>query len=98
VRCAADFVLNRLCGGFFYCCPTAVTLSDRRDAWPEKRPMKAPICLWSGPRNVSTALMYSFAQRRDIRVVGDGARGPVTERLQKLYQDYAYARGEPLPF
>ena len=26
------------------------------------------ICLWSGPRNVSTALMYSFAQRSDTRV------------------------------
>jgi hypothetical protein len=26
------------------------------------------ICLWSGPRNVSTALMYSFAQRPDTRV------------------------------
>ena len=26
------------------------------------------IQLWSGPRNVSTALMYSFAQRRDMRV------------------------------
>lgn len=26
------------------------------------------ICLWSGPRNVSTALMYSFAQRKDTRV------------------------------
>ncbi len=25
------------------------------------------ICLWSGPRNVSTALMYSFAQRPDTR-------------------------------
>ncbi|MEW6737790.1 MAG: sulfotransferase family protein [Acidobacteriota bacterium] len=23
------------------------------------------ICLWSGPRNISTALMYSFAQRTD---------------------------------
>ena len=23
------------------------------------------ICLWSGPRNVSTALMYAFAQRSD---------------------------------
>lgn len=27
-----------------------------------------PICLWSGPRNVSTALMYSFAQRNDTHV------------------------------
>jgi hypothetical protein len=26
------------------------------------------ISLWSGPRNISTALMYSFAQRRDTRV------------------------------
>lgn len=26
------------------------------------------LCLWSGPRNVSTALMYSFAQRPDTRV------------------------------
>ncbi len=26
------------------------------------------ICLWSGPRNISTALMYSFAQREDTAV------------------------------
>jgi len=26
------------------------------------------ICLWSGPRNISTALMYSFAQRQDTLV------------------------------
>lgn len=26
------------------------------------------ICLWSGPRNISTALMYSFAQRPDTIV------------------------------
>ena len=26
------------------------------------------ICLWSGPRNISTALMYSFAQRDDTIV------------------------------
>ncbi|WP_299129329.1 sulfotransferase family protein [uncultured Winogradskyella sp.] len=26
------------------------------------------ICLWSGPRNISTALMYSFAQRKDTNV------------------------------
>ncbi len=29
------------------------------------------VCLWSGPRNVSTALMYSFAQRDDTRVVDE---------------------------
>ena len=26
------------------------------------------ICLWSGPRNISTTLMYSFAQREDTSV------------------------------
>ena len=29
------------------------------------------ICLWSGPRNVSTALLYSFAQRADTRAVDE---------------------------
>lgn len=49
------------------------------------------ICLWSGPRNVSTALMYSFGQRRDTRVVDEplyahylrvsGARHPGREEV-----------------
>ena len=30
------------------------------------KPVK--ICLWSGPRNISTAIMYSWAQRKDTRV------------------------------
>lgn len=29
------------------------------------------ICLWPGPRNVSTALLYSFAQRADTRAVDE---------------------------
>ena len=29
------------------------------------------VSLWSGPRNCSTALMYSFAQRSDFRVVDE---------------------------
>lgn len=29
------------------------------------------ICLWSGPRNISTTLMYSFAQRMDTTVVDE---------------------------
>ena len=29
------------------------------------------ICLWSGPRNVSTALMYAFAQRSDTLVIDE---------------------------
>jgi len=37
--------------------------------------MTTPICLWSGPRNVSTALMYSFAQRDDIRIIDEPLYG-----------------------
>lgn len=33
------------------------------------------INVWSGPRNVSTALMYSFAQRADTRVVDEPLYG-----------------------
>lgn len=33
------------------------------------------ICLWSGPRNISTALMYSFAQRDDTKVFDEPLYG-----------------------
>ena len=33
------------------------------------------ISLWSGPRNISTALMYSFAQREDTQVVDEPLYG-----------------------
>ncbi len=33
----------------------------------------------------------------DGRVIANGARGTVTERLQNLHRDYAYASGIPLP-
>jgi len=37
--------------------------------------MNTPICLWSGPRNVSTALMYSFAQHDDITIIDEPLYG-----------------------
>jgi hypothetical protein len=37
--------------------------------------MTKPIFLWSGPRNVSTALMYSFAQLPGMRVVDEPLYG-----------------------
>lgn len=37
--------------------------------------MTIRICVWSGPRNISTALMYSFAQRRDTTVVDEPLYG-----------------------
>ncbi|MFP5331551.1 MAG: sulfotransferase family protein [Acidimicrobiia bacterium] len=33
--------------------------------------MTVRICMWSGPRTISTALMYSFAQRSDTTVVDE---------------------------
>ncbi len=33
------------------------------------------ISLWSGPRNISTALMYSFAQRKDTQVFDEPLYG-----------------------
>lgn len=54
--------------------PAAPSLPSRR------------ICLWSGPRNVSTALMYAFAQRPDTRVLDE-----------PLYAHYLRASGAEHP-
>src|SRR5690606_17661251 len=40
--------------------------SENKHAMSVKR-----ICLWSSPRNISTAMMYSFAQRSDTTVVDE---------------------------
>jgi hypothetical protein len=55
------------------------------------------ICLWSTPRTVSTALMYSFAQRQDTRVVDEpfyaaylrasGAQHPGREEILAAQDD-----------
>jgi hypothetical protein len=37
--------------------------------------MTTAICLWSGPRNVSTALMYSFAQNDSVAVIDEPLYG-----------------------
>ena len=44
------------------------------------------VNLWSGPRNVSTALMYAFAQRPDTRVVDE-----------PLYAHFLAVSGRPDP-
>ncbi len=44
------------------------------------------LCVWSGPRNVSTALMYAFAQRPDTRVYDE-----------PLYGYYLQTSGAPHP-
>jgi hypothetical protein len=43
-------------------------------------PAPQRIFLWSGPRNISTALMYSFAQRSDCRVVDEPLYGHYLKR------------------
>lgn len=35
------------------------------------KPVQTIINLWSGPRNISTAMMYAFSQRRDTRVIDE---------------------------
>ncbi len=57
------------------------------------------ICLWSGPRNVSTALMYAFGQRSDTEIVDEplyahylqvtGARHPGREEVMASMQNDA---------
>lgn len=42
--------------------------------------MTTRICLWSGPRNISTALMYSFAQRQDTSVFDEPLYGHYLSR------------------
>ena len=49
--------------------------------------MNKRICLWSCPRNVSTALMYSFAQRIDTKVFDE-----------PLYAHYLLQSGVAHPF
>lgn len=60
--------------------------------------MSKRICLWATPRNVSTALMYSFAQRADTLVIDEplygyylkesGAAHPGRDEvLQNMYLD-----------
>ncbi|MFI5135317.1 MAG: hypothetical protein ACHQD9_05655 [Chitinophagales bacterium] len=44
------------------------------------------INLWSGPRNISTAMMYSFEQRNDAQVVDE-----------PLYAHYLYVSRAPHP-
>lgn len=59
--------------------------------------MTLRINLWSGPRNVSTAVMYAFAQRADTRVVDEplyahylrvsGAQHPGREEVLRAQDD-----------
>jgi hypothetical protein len=46
---------------------------------PIMQPIKR-ICLWSGPRNMSTAFMYSWAQRSDTVVVDEPLYGYYLEK------------------
>lgn len=41
--------------------------------------LSKPLALWSGPRNVSTALMYSFGNRGDCRIIDEPLFGHFLE-------------------
>jgi hypothetical protein len=48
------------------------------------------ICLWSGPRNISTALMYSFAQRPDTLVFDEPLYGYYLKQTAAKELGYKY--------
>jgi len=50
------------------------------------------ICLWAGPRNISTALMYAFAQREDTLVFDEPLYG---HYLSSRVEAQAYHPGAP---
>ncbi|MGB5257557.1 MAG: aminotransferase class IV [Woeseiaceae bacterium] len=65
----------------------------------------------AGQRNISLTELYNADEvftsgtmgeltpvlEADGRIIGAGAVGPMTTRLQQLHRRYAYERGEPLP-
>ena len=46
--------------------------------------MSRKISMWSGPRNISTAMMYSFAQRSDTRVYDEPLYGAYLTRVDDV--------------
>ncbi|MFT6938328.1 MAG: hypothetical protein ACJA1N_002634, partial [Saprospiraceae bacterium] len=49
------------------------------------------INLWSGPRNISTATMYAFAQRKDVTVFDE----PLYAHYLSKSPAYEYHPGAP---
>lgn len=56
--------------------------------------------MYSADECFTTGTMGELAPAIEIdqRVFGDGKKGPVTVRLQKLHQELTRMSGEPLPF
>lgn len=46
--------------------------------------MTRKISMWSGPRNISTAMMYSFRQRSDTRVYDEPLYGSYLSRVEDV--------------
>ncbi|HEY6324156.1 MAG TPA: sulfotransferase family protein [Thermoanaerobaculia bacterium] len=59
---------------------------DSSETGGDARPEPLRICLWSGPRCFSTAVLYAFAQRRDTRALDE-----------PLYGHYLRVSGSPHP-
>lgn len=56
--------------------------------------------MYSADECFTTGTMGELAPTIEIdqRVIGDGTKGPVTAKLQKLHQELTRTSGEPLPF
>lgn len=60
-------------------------MSAARPARPADQILR--LSIWSGPRNVSTALMYAFRQRRDTIVFDEPLYGPYLQRTRAPHPD-----------
>ena len=50
--------------------------------------MKKIICLWSCPRNISTALMYSFGNRKDTEIYDEALYGYYLHKTRLQHPGY----------
>ena len=50
--------------------------------------MKKIICLWSCPRNISTALMYSFGNRKDTEIYDEALYGYYLHKTRLKHPGY----------
>jgi hypothetical protein len=70
---------------------------DACEASSESRPMTVRLAMWSGPRNISTALMRSWENRPDCKVVDEPLYAYYLDQTQLNHpgREEVIAAGEP---
>ena len=52
------------------------------------------LAVWSGPRNISTALMYSFGNREDFEIIDEELKLENSDYDAKRYNDFTLKKPE----